>query len=500
MRHAIAFPTELTRLARLFASAGEPLYAVGGQVRNPLLGLPVGDRDICSALLPDQVTALCARSDVRCLPLGTVYGTVTLQLGGLSFEHTAFRQDEYGPGGAHRPQSVAFGGSLEQDAFRRDFTVNALYVQIPPDGGEAGPVIDPTGGLKDLDARVLRATSADPAAILQDDALRILRLARFACELGFTVDPATLAAAQAHADGLRHISPERMQTELNKILLADLRYPRTQSVPPGGQSAEPISRRFERVPPGGPDGPVYYGLCLLDELGALEYVLPELAACRGVPQRKKYHAYDVLGHMLHACASACESACEGTNTEKLRLRLAALLHDIGKPEAARRNACGHMYYHEILGAGLARTALARLRYPKADTEAVCALIAHHMFDLTGEAGEDTVRMRFAQWGYAHSMQLASLREADVRGSGLTPPDEPVATAERFRRILSAMREDGAPFSEAELACSGADIMAWTGLPAGPRIGEIKTALLRHCARKPRDNHPAALERLCRDMR
>ena len=165
---------------------------------------------------------------------------------GCAFEHTTFRSDSYAPGGGHRPVSVAFSDRLEADAFRRDFTVNALYADLC-----TGDILDPTGGLADLKAGLLRATSPDPARIMGDDALRVMRLARFSGELGFAPEPATLAAARGNAAGLQEISGERIRDELNKILLADLKY--------------------------GKPGAVYRGLEILESLGALDSVLPELA-------------------------------------------------------------------------------------------------------------------------------------------------------------------------------------------------------------------------------
>ncbi len=498
----IEFPEELRYLARLFPV---PLYAVGGQVRNPLLSLPTSDRDICSALLPEDVIALCEREGIKYVPQGIAYGTVALHMNGWVFEHTTFRADSYGEGGAHKPQSVSFGGDIESDAKRRDFTVNALYVQI---GDTDCSVLDPTGrGLADLQARVIRASSKDPSVILRDDALRILRMVRFACELGFSVDEDTFAAAKAHAAGISDISMERVHDELVKILLCDVRYPEAAFLAPA-QAKDDEGLNPHEVPSlpcthAGEDSPVYRGLVMLRKLGALDIILPELTSGRGVAQREQYHAYDVLGHCLHACALIGRGG-DMPRDELLLLRVAALLHDIGKPEAKRRNKDvpgkhGHMYDHDVIGAQMAQKTLARLRFPTAFSQEVCRLIARHMYDLTGAAKDSTLRERFAEWGYEESLRLPCIREADVYGSGRTPLEEKVETAARMRRILASMREEGAPFSEAELRCTGADIMRWTGLSPSPRVGEIKSALLRHCARHPKDNRPERLAMLCRDM-
>lgn len=453
------YPTELASLARLFQEAGFSLYGVGGMVRNPLLGLPISDMDVASAMRPEEVLALCREKGIRCVPIGLRFGTVELHTDGHRFEHTTFRADTYGPGGGHKPTAVAFSDTVEADAFRRDFTVNALYRDL-----STGALLDPTGGLADLKGRLLRATSPDPALILGDDALRVLRLARFAAELGFDAEEKTLRAARAYAGGLKDISGERIRDELSKILLADGRYAT------------------------GKVGSVYKGLSLLNSLGALDVILPELARGRGVDQRAEFHAYDVLEHCLRA-ADAAEA--DGG----LVLRLAALLHDVGKPSAIAQS--GRMYNHDRLGAAMARHILTRLRYPRAVVEEASALVAGHMYDLDGKAKEKTLRRKFVDWGYGRSRLMAALRRADVIGSGR---EGSVDTAERWDAILDAMRAEGAPFREEELAVTGDMLMDALNLPPGPAVGRIKKALLYHCACKPKDNHKERLLRLARDMR
>ncbi|MDD4074862.1 MAG: HD domain-containing protein [Eubacteriales bacterium] len=525
----VTFPLELLALARFFYEAGTVLYAVGGQVRNQLLGYPVRDRDICSAMTPDKVMEMCEKRSLRYVPQGVEFGTVLLCPGNEAYEHTTFRRDVYEIGGAHKPKSVAFGESLSQDAFRRDFTVNALYAHI-----RTGEVLDPTRrGLDDLSHGVICATTPDPEEIMRDDALRVLRMVRFACELGFSVEGKTFEAAKKYAKGLKDISAERIRDELSKILLSDIRY---------GANGD-----IGTAP--GEDSPVYKGLVMLDKLGALDVILPALTAGRYQVQRLTYHAYTVLYHNLHT--AACLDVAGYDEQTALACRLAALLHDVGKPEAKRRNDtaetetpayaapytpteqaaraaqdakaensakkdeksdeqtqqadrkpanAGHMYGHDAISAQMAREILTQLRYPAAIVDEACALIAHHMYDLTGYAKESTLRERFAQWGYEHSLRVARLREADVYGSGRTKKGTPVETAMRFQRVLMEMRQQHAPFGENELDCTGEDIMAWLSLKPSKRVGELKRALLLHCAKKPADNKKEKLQRLCQDMK
>ncbi len=473
------YPTELTQLARLYEEAGAALYAVGGMPRNAQLGLPPSDMDICSKMLPEDVLLVCKAHDYKCIPKALQFGTVEIHAGGYHFEHTTFRGDVYGEGGTHRPEAVRFSETLQDDAFRRDFTCNALYADIL-----TGELIDPTGGIEDIKNRLIRATSKNPAAILQDDGLRVLRLIRFACELGFDIEEATWQAACENVGGLKDIAWERKRDELNKILLSDVRYP-------GLTEGQP--------------SPVLRGLTLLHEMGALPYLIPELLEGDGVTQRPQYHAYDVLRHNLHACAEAPPT---------LTMRLAGLLHDIGKPAALREkglppDAGGHavnpaellphgttpMLGHDILGVPISRVILERLRYSAALIEEVAFLVEQHMYDLNGRARETTLRAKFASIGYERALRLCEIREADVRGSGLSPYFQ----AARWRAVLNKMQLEGAPFSEKDLQCTGKDIMEWLNLPPGEKVGEIKRKLLLHCARHPGDNKPERLRRIATGM-
>lgn len=457
----INVPDELLRLTRWFAQEGIKLYAVGGMVRNPLLGLPVSDIDVCSAMRPEEVIALCKKKDLHVALSGAAFGMVEIHIGALKTEHTTFRSDTYAEGGKHRPEAVKFSDSLETDAFRRDFTVNALYLDM---GTEE--VIDPTGGLEDLKARVIRATSHDPGVILRDDGLRILRLVRFACELGFSIEERTMEAAKAHVSGLLDISSERIRDELFKILLSDARYGMAKKE--GGS-------------------PVLWGLMTLKDMGALAAILPELMAGEGVAQKPSHHRYDVLDHALYTAASA---------KPVLSQRLAALLHDVGKPEAQKRS--GKMYDHDAIGANISREILTRLKCKNALIDEVCLLIRNHMYDLSGTAKESTLRAKFAALGYENAMALADIREADVHGSGIIAGR--VETAARWRELLHKMKEEGAPFSENELDCTGEDIMKWLQIKASPLVGEIKHRLFMHCARQPRDNQKVKLEKLAKGMK
>ena len=435
----LKLPTALKAFAEALSGDGVKLYAVGGCVRDSLLGRTVHDVDLASKARPEELLERAHALGVEAKIVQRTLGTVLVTVDGVDYEHTTFRTESYGAGGAHKPDAVRFSDSPETDAFRRDFSINALYESVSD-----GTILDPTGGLDDIRRRVLRTTTADPSVILRDDGLRILRLVRFAASLDFSVDSGTWEAAKANAALLKDVAWERKRQELDRILLG----PR-----------------------------VYEALAMLKEIGALPYLLPELVPCDGMTQRKDYHRYDVLTHLFRTCEQT---------PDELGMRLIGLLHDAGKPEALKRD--GKLYAHDVYGAEIARTMLERLRYPTALIDRVCGAIRLHMFDLRDEASDETLRRRFASFGRERTQDLIMIREADVRGSGY----KTAFVAEHWRRVYEQMRREHAPFSESELKVTGEDIMRELGIKAGERVGKIKHALLLRCAVHPEENERSAL--------
>lgn len=438
------YPKELRDLADGVFAAGGVLYTVGGCVRDELLQQPRHDLDVTGALPPQSLIPILEERAIPFAPVNERLGTLLLWPNTWRVEYTAFRTESYGTGGAHTPEAVVFTDDIRKDALRRDFSVNALYRNI-----RTGELVDPTGGLKDLAAKTLRTTTQDPAVILRDDGLRILRLARFSARLGFAVEEGTLACAKEQAGLLDGVAWERKRDELTRILTGE----RVQDA-----------------------------LCLLRDMGALRYVLPELLPCDGVAQRADYHWYDVLTHSFQTCAQTPPDPV---------LRLAGLLHDVGKPAAQQES--GTMHGHDLLGVPLCQNALRTLRVDNRTAAEVTFLVRWHMFDLDGRAAEATVRRRFCKWGVERTERLIALREADVRGSGM----DAAYTADKWRRILAAMQREHVPFGGRGLAVTGADIMRATGLPAGVAVGRIKDALVLHCAVHPEDNTVETLQKLAR---
>ncbi len=446
-------PRAIRKLAHLFNEEGYTLFAVGGSVRNGILGYPATDQDVASAMPPGDVMTLCRRHRLCCIPKGVKYGTVEIIIGGTHLEHTTFRGEVYGTEGGHKPEFVEFTTDLIEDAFRRDLTVNALYRDIL-----SGELIDPTGGLADMRNGLLRATCRPPELIMRDDAVRILRLARLASELGFNIDGATYMAAKKYIGGLVYITPERIQHEITKILLADVKYG---------------------------VGSVMTGLGLLESFGALDILMPELTLGRGIEQNPDYHAHDVLTHCLMTAACA---------KPDLELRLAALLHDVGKPIVYQET--GRFFGHDERGAQIAFNILKRLRYKNSVCNNVAELVFHHMFDLDGRTKESKLRIFTARRGFDMAMRLADLREADVHGSGIITGE--VKTAVRHRAIVEKMVEEGVPTCERQLACTGRDVRRWANVH-GDDISKVKHVLIDYVATHPKRNNKQDLKKYCEKL-
>lgn len=447
----IPLPEGIGALSEAFLKKGFKLYLVGGFVRNMSLGLTGGDLDVCSSALPEEAALFLSDAGFTIIKKAPELGTIEIYIkhGGkrLIFEHTTFRRDFYPEGGDHRPRFVKFTNNLDEDAVRRDFTVNALYLDI-----KTGEIKDPTGkALSDLKSKTIRAAAPDPDITIRDDGLRIMRMARFAAELGFTVSPDLFECAKKRAYILKDISAERKRDELKKIIMADTKYPQLKNT----------------------DAPEK-GLNALKDTGALKVVLPLLCEGEGVLQSETYHKYDVLDHGIKTCAAAAP---------EFELRLAALLHDIGKPEALKEN--GNMYEHDRIGEELAKKELESLRFENRTKNTVLLLIKNHMFDLDGNAKPNTIRKRAVSMGKRNFNMLIGLRRADCTGSGNTSYRD--ISADRWRQELLRMEELKVPWSIEELKINGTQIMNILGIKASPVVGEILNTLFMDCVMDPKLN-------------
>ncbi|HET7181734.1 MAG TPA: HD domain-containing protein, partial [Candidatus Limnocylindrales bacterium] len=420
-----------------------------GSVRDSILGREATDWDLTTDARPDRLLSIFP---------GAVYenrfGTVAVREAGNQHEVTTFRSDhEYAD--FRRPHHVEFGDDIGLDLARRDFTVNAIAWGAQPsvDAGAPAPepaIVDPFDGVADVGARRLRAVG-DPGTRFREDALRMLRAARLAATLDFTIDPPTLEAMRANAALVAHVSGERTAAELEKLLLAD-----RPSV----------------------------GLRLLDETGLLDVIAPELAAQRGVPQNK-IPGEDLLRHTLRTV--------DAVPAARPVVRMAALLHDIGKPSTIDD---GPFHAHDAVGATLAAALLDRLHVPRAVTERVVHLVRQHMFTYDRDWGDAGIRRFIQRVGTDAIEDLFALRAADSIGSGL--PADAGDLAELRARVAKEL-EASVVLDLSKLAVHGDDLMAELGVPAGPHLGRILDALLERVIADPAQNDRATLLLLAESM-
>ncbi|HUH07576.1 MAG TPA: CCA tRNA nucleotidyltransferase [Egibacteraceae bacterium] len=420
-------------LGQRFDAAGHQLYLVGGTVRDTLLGRIQQDLDFATSALPEQTKSVLEGWADNIWLTGARFGTISAHKGEAKMEITTFRAEVYEPGSRH--PAVTYGEDIETDLSRRDFTINAMAVRLPDH-----LFVDPFGGLADL-RRLLLRTPLDPEISFSDDPLRMVRLARFAAVLGASADEGTLKAAGAMADSLASISRERIRDELNRLLV----------------SPKPA-----------------HGMDLLCETGLAGQFLPEIPALR-MERDPLHHHKDVYAHTL-AVVERCAPA------EDLVLRLAALLHDIGKPATRRFHSGGKVsfHHHEEVGARMAQARLRELRYSGAVIDQVCQLIALHLrFHgyAEGEWTDSAVRRYVRDAGAPEQLRrLNELTRADVttrnRAKALRLADAMTDLEERIARL--AVEEETA---KVRPALDGNQIMEHLKLEPGPLVGEARAMLL-----------------------
>ncbi|MCE1174989.1 MAG: CCA tRNA nucleotidyltransferase [Propionibacteriales bacterium] len=343
MDHLLSPGPQLTGLTQAFGEAGYELYLVGGSVRDALLGRATTDLDYTTSARPDQIEEVVRRFTHAVWDVGRAFGTIACRItesDGSSWlvEITTFRADAYDP--ESRKPIVEFGDHLGGDLVRRDFTVNAMALDV-----HTGELLDPFGGLGDLDAMILRTPSA-PEISFSDDPLRMMRAARFASQLSFRPAPDVVAAMKADASRIEIISAERIRDELVKLMLSD--DPRT-------------------------------GLDLLVETGLADLVLPELPALRMERDEHNHHK-DVYQHTLTVIEQAIELERARGHEPDLINRLAALFHDIGKPATRRFEAGGKVsfHHHDVVGAKLTRKRMQALHFSNEEIKAVSTLVELHL--------------------------------------------------------------------------------------------------------------------------
>lgn len=444
----VDLPGQVGQVLRTLGDAGHEAVLVGGAVRDRLRGdsmRATDDWDAASSARPEEVAALFADATWE-----NRFGTVTI-MGEPTVEVTSYRT-EGGYRDRRRPDEVRFGASLTEDLARRDFTINAL-AWIPTDVTVGrGRVIDPFDGARDLEAGVLR-TVGNPRERFGEDALRLVRAARFAGRFGLAVDPATEAAIRELAPTVATVSAERVRDELLRML--------DDATPSGA-------------------------LRWLESWGILPLILPELAALRGVPQAKVVPG-DALDHSL----AAVDAAPPGDRA----LRLAALLHDIGK---ATTQADGHFIGHDRVGAELAALALHRLRVPGPLSGKAVDAIRHHMYAYDHSWTDAAVRRFIRRVGEPGLALLFALRRADVAASGAGPAGEE-NQVELERRIAAELARSPDLLLRNRLAIDGNDLQRELGREPGPRIGRVLDRLMEAVLDDPSLNRRETLLGLAREV-
>ncbi len=433
-------------LGERFAAAGSALHLVGGSVRDALLGRLGNDLDFTTDAHPDAVLALVAGWAEATWETGIGFGTVGLRRRGFQIEVTTYRAEAYDR--TSRNPVVTYGTSLSGDLARRDFSINAMAISLP-DWRASDAFVDLYGGLDDLAARVLR-TPAAPQNSFGDDPLRMLRAARFAAQLGFTVDPAVVAAMTELAERLEIVSVERITDELNKLLCG----------------------RFPRA-----------GLELLVDTGLAGQVLPELPALRLEIDEHHQHK-DVYDHTLQVLDRAIALEPAGPD---LVLRLAALLHDIGKPRTRRMEPGGGVsfHHHEVVGASMARRRLRALRYPKDVVAAVTLLTELHLrfHGYQGaparpgtSAWTDSAVRRYVADAGDQLQRLHQLVRSDCTTRNRRRAAALAAAYDDLEARIVALSEQE-ELGRIRPDLDGAAIMEILGVPPGPVVGEAYRHLL-----------------------
>jgi len=440
----IQVPADVERVVARLVAAGHEAYVVGGCVRDALRGVDPHDWDIATSATPDEIQKVFRHA----LYLNR-FGTVVVRQGDHEIEVTTYRVEaDYAD---HRhPATVAFTDSLHEDLSRRDFTMNAMAWR-PGVEGRPGELVDPFGGQRDLEARIVRAVG-EPRERFAEDALRMLRAVRFATRLGFVIDPRTADAIRDSAALAENLSGERIQQEITKML-----------------EAPKPSEAFR----------------LLSDLGLLEVICPELEVAKGTPQDKAV-AQNVFEHSL--------ATLDATPPDDLVLRLAGLFHDIGKPATF---SDGHFHQHEFVGEATARDILRRWRFDKDTVTRVTHLIRNHMFWYQSEWTPSAVRRFVRKVGLENIPALFALRKADNIGSGARSP-RMYALEALWERVQEEIRTASA-FSLKDLLIDGNDVMKELGIPPGPRVGQILNELFERVTDDPKLNTREHLLEIARQL-
>ncbi|MGE4158206.1 MAG: CCA tRNA nucleotidyltransferase [Planctomycetota bacterium] len=430
------------------------LYAVGGSVRDALMGRPSADQDyLVSGIEPARLEALLAsRGKVHLV--GKHFGIFVFKPEGSETHFDVAlprREQSTGPGHKDFEVQVDAGLPVEEDLRRRDFTINAMARRV-----RDGALVDPWGGQADLVNKLIRQVFPDT---FREDPLRLLRACQFAARFGFKVEAATLEGMKRDAALVSHVSPERVLAEIMKLLKAD-----KPSV----------------------------GFNLMRDTGLLREVLPELQACVGVPQPPQFHAHPVYEHIM--------AVLDATDPANIPVRWAALCHDLGKPPTRGvhpKDGRITFFGHQEISEELARKLLLRLRAPNELIEKVGILCREHMFNSEDKLSDKALRRLIARVGVEHIEDLIAVRRADNIGGGMNRGgDEWEKLQVRVRETLTG----GGAFTKKDLKINGADLMKEMGIRQGPDLGRLIDRLFEAVLEDPSINEREKLLQLAKKLR
>lgn len=435
-------PKEVEEILNKFNKSGFQIYIVGGSVRDLLMGRPVHDFDFTTDAKPEEILKL--------FPDGfydNKFGTVGIQVDNQVFEVTTMRKEGVYQDFRH-PGEVSWTDKIKEDLARRDFTINALALS------NDGTIIDPFGGQQDIKNGVLRAVG-DPNLRFQEDALRLMRAVRIATQLEFEIEEKTFAAIKENRGLIKAIANERIRDELFKLLA----------------SPNP-----------------YIGIVKLREAGILEIILPELESCFGVKQEGPKHArvYDIGKHALLALQS--------TPSEDPLVRLAALLHDIGKPNTFKIDGTGNVtfYNHDLVGGKLILQIAKRFNLSKKQTDKLYRLVRWHLFTVDEKQTDSAIRRFIKNVGLENINDMLALRIGDRIGGGTQKAMS--WRMEKFGEKIAQVLQK--PFSITDLKVNGQDVMETLDLPPGPKVGEILQKLFEEVLEdSSKNNRDYLLEQL-----
>ena len=451
MNH-IKIPDILKKMDEIFAQHGYKAYLVGGAVRDMLMGKEPHDWDVTTDATPEQVMSIFR----KVIPTGIAHGTVTVHFMKNEIEVTTFRTESDYSDGRH-PDKVEYTGNIEEDLSRRDFTINAIASYL----GD-GTITDPFHGRDDIKRKVIR-TVGNPLERFSEDGLRPVRAVRFSAQLGFEIERETLKAI-SEPEILKKtsgISLERFRDELLKLMKAE----------------KPSA-----------------GLKLMEESGILDIFIPEFKKCRGCIQGdfRGYHQFDVLDHLFYAC--------DGAPASKQNVRLAALFHDIGKPDVKRviptpQGDQFTFYNHEAKSQQITKEILFRLKFSNAEISNICHLVVNHMFNYTQDWTDAAVRRFLAKIHEENLEDLYDLRLADIYGMNNAPvrgqDSRTIALLNELKDRISKETEKNSVLSLKQLAVNGKDLMK-NGISAGKDLGFVLNQLLETVLEDPSQNEKEQL--------